>query len=204
MATVPPTGPGSDPGARVASGGLRRLLGLDPGYGRLGYAVIEQRGSEWKLADVGCAETPAGLPFEQRLLAVHATLSGLLRRWRPDEAAIETLYFSKNVKTAMQVAEARGVIRLALAEAGVPALELAPNAVKLALTGSGAAGKDQVGRMVVRLLNLKQMPKPDDAADAVALALAGLRSQPLRRSLAAQAAAQAKLRPAASKKGKRV
>lgn len=203
MSTVPRTGPGSDPGARVASKGMRRLLGLDPGYGRLGYAVIEQRGAEWSLVDVGCAETPAAMSFEQRLLAVHATLAGLLQRWRPDEAAIETLYFSKNVKTAMQVAEARGVIRLALAEGGVPALELAPNAVKLALTGSGAAGKDQVGRMVVRLLNLKSMPKPDDAADAVALALAGLRSQPLRQSLAAQAAAQAERKLLVPKKGKR-
>lgn len=181
----------------------RRQLGLDPGYGRLGYAVIEQSGSQWSLVDVGCAETPSAMPFEQRLLAVHFTLTDLLQRWQPDEATIETLYFSKNVKTAMQVAEARGVIRLALAEGGVPALELAPNAVKLALTGSGAAGKDQVGRMVVRLLNLKTMPKPDDAADAVALALAGLRSQPLRQSLAARAAAQAKLKPLVAKKGKR-
>ncbi len=189
-------GPGIASGARLASKAWRQL-GLDPGYGRLGYAVIEQRGSEWSLLDVGCAETPASQPFEQRLLAVHQALAGLLKRWKPDEASIETLYFSKNVKTAMQVAEARGVLRLALAEAGVPALELAPNAVKLALTGSGAAGKEQVGRMVVRLLNLKQMPKPDDAADAVALALAGLRSQPLRQSIAARAQALA------PKKGKR-
>ncbi len=181
----------------------RRQLGLDPGYGRLGYAVIEQAGSQWSLVDVGCVETPSTQPFEQRLLAVHQALGALLQRWQPHEASIETLYFSKNVKTAMQVAEARGVLRLALAEAGVPTLEIAPNAVKLALTGSGAAGKEQVGRMVVRLLNLKAMPKPDDAADAVALALAGLRSQPLRQNIAAQASAQAKLKTLNPKTRKR-
>jgi crossover junction endodeoxyribonuclease RuvC len=126
-------------------------------------------------------------------------LAALIERWQPDEASVETLYFSKNVKTAMQVAEARGVLRVTLAEAGVPAFEIAPNAVKLALTGSGAAPKEQVGRMVVRLLGLTAMPEPDDAADAVALALAGLRSQPLRRRLAAMQA----MKPRSKAKGKR-
>ena len=177
----------------------QRYLGLDPGYGRLGYAVVEQRGAEWQLVDVGCVETAASRAFEERLVEVHDALDAILARWRPQEASLETLYFSKNVKTAMQVAEARGVLRLTLAKAGVPAFELAPNAVKLALTGSGSAGKDQVGRMVVRLLGLKEMPKPDDAADAVALALAGLRSRPLRQHLAA--AKKVPLKPAS--KGKR-
>jgi crossover junction endodeoxyribonuclease RuvC len=171
---------------------VRRQLGLDPGYGRLGYAVVEQRGSEWLLLDVGCVETPAKQAFELRLQELHVRVSALLSRWKPQEATVESLYFSKNAKTAMQVAEARGVLRLTLAQAGVPALELAPNAVKLALTGSGAAGKDQVGRMVVRLLGLKTLPEPDDAADAVALAVAGLRSQPLRQQLAAIEAARPK------------
>ncbi len=178
---------------------LRRQLGLDPGYGRMGYAVIEEAQSGWSLVDVGCVETSAGLPFERRLLDVRRALVALLEKWRPDEASVETLYFSKNVKTAMQVAEARGVLRVTLAEAGVAAFEIAPNAVKLALTGSGSAPKEQVARMVVRLLGLKAAPEPDDAADAVALALAGLRSQPLRRRLAAQAA----VKPALKGKGKR-
>jgi crossover junction endodeoxyribonuclease RuvC len=163
--------------------------------------VVEQRGAEWALVDVGCVETPAGQAFELRLLAVRLALMALVERWRPHEASVETLYFSKNVKTAMQVAEARGVLRVTLAEAGVPAFEIAPNAVKLALTGSGAAPKEQVGRMVMRLLGLKSSPKPDDAADAVALALAGLRSQPLRQRLAAMEAAKPK--PRAKAKGKK-
>jgi crossover junction endodeoxyribonuclease RuvC len=168
---------------------LRRQLGLDPGYGRMGFAVIEQDGSGFRLLCVGCIETPASQPFEERLLDVRTQLLALVKEWKPQEASLETLFFSKNAKTAMQVAEARGVIRVTLAEAKVPVLEVAPNGVKLALTGSGAADKAQVGRMVVRLLNLKALPKPDDAADAVALALTGLRSAPLRLLIAAQKAA---------------
>ena len=149
---------------------------------------------------MGCVETPASQAFELRLLAVRTALVALLEKWQPQEASIETLFFSKNVKTAMQVAEARGVLRVTLAEAGVAAFEIAPNAVKLALTGSGSAPKEQVGRMVVRLLGLKAMPKPDDAADAVALALAGLRSQPLRQRLSLLEASKTKFKA----KGKRI
>jgi crossover junction endodeoxyribonuclease RuvC len=165
--------------------GGRRQLGLDPGFGRLGYALVEEQGSQWALLDVGCLETAKTLSFERRLLALQAGVQGLCRRWSPDECALETLYFSKNAKTAMQVAEARGVLRLTLAAEGVPVFEVAPNAVKLALAGSGSADKAQVGRMVVRLLNLPALPKPDDAADAVAIALTGLRSAPRRRLEAA-------------------
>ena len=172
-------GPGTRPGARVI-GGARRQLGLDPGYGRLGYAVVEERGSEWTLCCVGVLETSAKDEFQDRLLALRAEVARLCGDWRPQECALETLYFSKNVKTAMAVAEARGVLRLALAEAQVPVHEIAPNAVKLALCGSGSAVKAQVGRMVARLLGLKEAPKPDDAADAAAIALAGLRSRPMR------------------------
>lgn len=171
--------PGKPSGARAVP--ARRQLGLDPGYGRLGYALVEERGSLWSLLDVGVIETPKTLAFEQRLLALQAAVLGLCQRWSPQECALETLYFSKNAKTAMQVAEARGVLRLSLAQAGIPVHEVAPNAVKLALAGSGSADKAQVGRMVVRLLNLKALPKPDDAADAAAIALAGLRTAPLRK-----------------------
>ena len=172
-------GPGKRPGALVIGGG-RRQLGLDPGYGRLGYAVVEERGSQWTLCCVGVVETSAKAPFEERLMALRTAVAGLCADWLPQECALETLYFSKNVKTAMAVAEARGVLRLALAEANVPVHEIAPNAVKLALCGSGSAVKAQVGRMVARLLGLKAAPKPDDAADAAAIALAGLRSRPMR------------------------
>jgi len=178
MAAKAASGPG-DSGARSASGG-RRELGLDPGYGRLGWAVVQEQGTQWTLLAVGCVETPSTLAFEQRLLELKRCVAQLCERWRPEECALETLFFSKNVKTAMQVAEARGVLRLGLAEAGVPVHEIAPNAVKLALTGHGSAPKAQVGRMVVRLLGLASLPKPDDAADAAAIALAGLRSRAVR------------------------
>lgn len=172
---TPKPGPGFAPGARGVAG--RRQLGLDPGYGRLGYALVEERGSQWSLLDVGVVDTPAKTAFETRLLGLRDAVRDLCVRWAPQECSVETLFFSRNAKTAMQVAEARGVLRLALAESGVPVHEVAPNAVKLALCGDGAAGKAQVGRMVVRLLALKALPKPDDAADAVAIALAGLRSR---------------------------
>lgn len=159
----------------------RRELGLDPGFGRLGWAIVEEKGSAWTLLEVGCLETPKTMVFEQRLLAVQAGVQELCRKWAPQECALETLYFSKNAKTAMQVAEARGVLRVTLAAEGIPVHEVAPNAVKLALAGSGAADKAQVGRMVVRLLNLKALPKPDDAADACAIALTGLRTASLRK-----------------------
>jgi crossover junction endodeoxyribonuclease RuvC len=139
--------------------------------------VVEEQGSQWRLLDVGVVDTPARTAFEARLLGLQAAVAGLCARWAPQECSLETLYFSKNVKTAMQVAEARGVLRLSLAQAGVPVHEIAPNAVKLALCGDGSAVKAQVGRMVVRLLGLKALPKPDDAADAAAIALAGLRSR---------------------------
>ena len=173
----------------------RRQLGLDPGYGRLGYAVVEEKGSQWSLLDVGVVETPARTDFTVRLLGLHQAVLQLCERWQPQECALETLYFSKNVKTAMQVAEARGVLRLALAQAKIPVHEIAPNAVKLALAGSGSADKAQVGRMVMRLLDLKTLPKPDDAADAAAIALAGLRTAPLRKLQRAALAAQMKGKP---------
>jgi crossover junction endodeoxyribonuclease RuvC len=157
----------------------------------MGWALVQETGSRWTLLSVGCAETPASMPFEQRLLAMQRAVLGLCERWKPEECALETLLFSKNVKTAMRVAEARGVLRVSLAAAGVPVHEIAPNAVKLALAGHGMAGKAQVGRMVARLLGLDALPKPDDAADAAAIALAGLRSRALRGlqgALAAQGA----------------
>jgi crossover junction endodeoxyribonuclease RuvC len=146
----------------------------------LGFAVVEEQGSRWSLVEIGCLETPAKAPFEERLRAVRDQVAALCGRHRPEECALETLYFSTNAKTAMRVAEARGVIRLALADCGVPVQEIAPNAVKLALAGHGGADKGQVGRMVVRLLGLDALPRPDDAADAAAIALAGLRNRPLR------------------------
>lgn len=158
-----------------------RVLGLDPGYGRLGYGVVEESGSSFRALEYGVFETPAKMPFEQRLLSVFEFVEDIASRQNPGEAAVETLYFSKNVKTAMGVAEARGVIRLALARLKVSTLELQPGQVKLAVAGSGKADKKQVTRMITRLLNLPAPPKPDDAADALALALTALRSRNFRK-----------------------
>jgi crossover junction endodeoxyribonuclease RuvC len=157
------------------------VLGLDPGYGRLGYAVVEEKGSALRAMEFGVMETPSKMPFEKRLMKVFDFVEALVGRHACDEAAVETLYFSKNVKTAMAVAEARGVIRLALARLEVSAVEVKPMELKLAVTGSGKADKAQITRMVTRLLNLPGPPKPDDAADALALAITGLRSRHIRR-----------------------
>jgi crossover junction endodeoxyribonuclease RuvC len=161
-----------------------RVLGLDPGYGRLGYAVVEEKGSALKALDFGVMETPSTMPFEQRLLKVFDFVEALVGRHACDEAAVETLYFSKNVKTAIGVAEARGVIRLALVRLGLPVVEIKPMELKLAVTGSGRADKVQVTRMVTRLLNLPAPPKPDDAADALGLAITALRGRAMRKLMA--------------------
>jgi crossover junction endodeoxyribonuclease RuvC len=166
------------------------VLGLDPGYGRLGYAVVEEKGSRLRALDFGVLETAAKLSFERRLLLVHDGILKLTKQYSFSEAVLETLYFSKNVKTAIAVAEARGVIRLALAQVELPVYECHPNQIKVALCGDGKAGKAQVTRMVTRLLNLSKAPKLDDAADALALAITGLRSRNFRRLAAIAAAAK--------------
>lgn len=157
-----------------------RILGLDPGYGRLGYGVVEQKGFQFKCVLAGVFETPASAPFVERLAAVYAFVGKLARQTGPGEAAVESIYFSRNVKTAMLVAQARGVILLALNLAGVPLVEVSPQHVKQALVGNGAASKKQVQWMAARLLGLKSIPKPDDAADALGLALTALRTRRLR------------------------
>ncbi len=124
--------------------------------------------------DFGVVETPADMDFEDRLFKIHQAVRELAAKHQPAEAAIETLFFSKNTKTALKVAEARGVIRLALKEAGIPALECSPQSVKTALAGFGAA----------RLLGLDAPPRPDDAADALGLALTAIRSKGMRRMAA--------------------
>jgi len=157
-----------------------RILGLDPGYGRLGYGVVEQQGSLLKAVDYGVIETPAKADFDARLLALATALEAMVKKHQVKEAALETLYFSKNAKTALKVAEARGAMRLTLARLAVNVVETNPNEVKLALGGHGQADKKQIQRMVTRLLNLKSIPQPDDAADALAQALTAFRSRPLR------------------------
>jgi len=147
------------------------VLGIDPGTAALGYGIVERTGSRLRLVDAGCLETPSSWALPQRLLAIHRLVVDEIELHRPDIVAVERLFFSKNAQTAFAVGQARGVVLLAAAAAEVPVREATPNEVKTAVTGYGAADKEQVGRMVAVLLDLEAPPRPDDAADAVAVAI---------------------------------
>lgn len=150
------------------------IFGIDPGYGRCGFGVVSCSGTEVRMLLCGVISTSARGTQSERLLELAKDLRLLLKKTKPDVVAVEKLFFTTNAKTAMRVAEARGVVLLACAEAGVSLVELTPNQVKAAVTGTGRAGKGEVGKMVVRLLGLSRVPKPDDAADALAIAIAGI------------------------------
>lgn len=150
-----------------------RILGLDPGIGRLGYAVIEAAGGATRCLTVGCFETPPRQAPGARLVDLRNAVRQLCEQHRPEQAVLERLYFNKNVRTAMAVAEARGMLLTLLADAGTPVLEVSPQEVKSGATGHGSAPKAQVQRMVALLFGLDRPPKPDDAADALAIAYAG-------------------------------
>ena len=148
-----------------------RVLGIDPGVAILGWSVIELNGSATSLIDYGCVRTAAHVALTKRLCDVHEQLSGLFERHKPSQVAIETLFFVKNAKTLAQVGHARGVVLLVAGQQNAEVFEYAPRQIKMALTGYGAAEKFQIQAMVQRLLKLKEIPQPDDAADAVAVAL---------------------------------
>jgi crossover junction endodeoxyribonuclease RuvC len=149
------------------------LLGIDPGIADMGYGVIEVGpGGRDRCLVCGSLKTSKAVSGARRLVMVAQGVEKLLDKWQPRTVAIEKLFFSKNVRTAMQVAEARGVIRACLEARGLSVREFSPQEVKLAVCGVGNADKTQVQGMVKRLLGLKAVPKPDDAADALALALA--------------------------------
>jgi crossover junction endodeoxyribonuclease RuvC len=147
------------------------VLGLDPGLAITGYGLVASSGQELILVAQGVLRTPAGKPLAERLLQLHRALTALIIRYRPDAAAVEELFFGNNARTAMTVGEARGVLLLALAEAGVPIHGYTPLQVKQAVTGYGQAEKPQVQEMVRLLLRLAEPPRPDDAADALAVAI---------------------------------
>ena len=149
-----------------------RILGLDPGTAITGYGVIDLLpGGDVRVVAYGVLRTPARQPLPQRLRQLYNALQDLLTLHRPAEAAVEKLFFQRNVTTAMAVGQARGVALLALAQHDIPVAEYAPNEVKEAVTGYGSADKQQVQRMVQALLGLAERPRPDDAADALAVAL---------------------------------
>lgn len=149
------------------------IIGIDPGSGTIGFgAVINDRKN--KLVDAGVIKTTIGDEPAARLLELYESLKQLLDELKPDTAAVEKLFFAQNVTTAMNVSQARGVILLALAEAGIPIYEYTPLQIKMAMTGYGRATKTQIQEMVRVQLGLKKKPSPDDAADALAVALTHL------------------------------
>ena len=152
------------------------ILGIDPGYAIVGFGVLRSEQGENSLLACGAINTPAGLPLSKRLLQIASDMEELICQFSPDAMAVERLYFGNNVTTGIGVAQARGVILVAAERQGIPIFEYDPSQVKLAVAGYGKAEKRQVMDMTKRLLKLKAVPKPDDAADAVAIALCHARS----------------------------
>jgi len=148
------------------------VLGVDPGIGTTGFGVVRRRTTNsFAFVECGCLVTPPRMPLHERLLLLSRDFGDLLDRSRPDAAAVEKLFFGKNVTTAFAVGQARGVLLLELARRDIPLAEYSPPQVKQAVAGYGAATKRQIQSMVTRLLRLDEPPRPDDAADALALAL---------------------------------
>ncbi|MFZ5364109.1 MAG: crossover junction endodeoxyribonuclease RuvC [Patescibacteria group bacterium] len=149
------------------------ILGIDPGFARTGFGIIEEKNKNLCVLDYGCLSTPAGLPFEKRLKEIRDGMGLLIKKYRPDVCAVEKIFFCKNTKTAIDVGQARGVVILTAAEKNLEIREFTPLQVKQFITGYGKAEKGQIQKMIKILLGLKEIPKPDDAADALALAIAG-------------------------------
>jgi crossover junction endodeoxyribonuclease RuvC len=163
------------------------ILGIDPGTARTGYGIIQNKaGGSIQLVEYGVIQTQADDPMSGRLLEIFYALRELIKKHQLESAAVEKIFFQRNVSTAMSVGQARGVVLLALAEAGLEIEEYTPNDIKLAITGYGSADKGQVQRMVKALLNLETIPKPDDAADALAVAICHLHTRSFNRRVEAQ------------------
>jgi len=153
-----------------------RILGIDPGYATIGFGFIESNRSEHQLLQFGTITTPADLPFPQRLRMIYEDMENLLEVLKPDVISIEELFFGRNVTTGIGVSHGRGVILLAAAQKGIPIFEYTPMQIKQAVCGYGKAEKRQVMDMTKRLLHMKEVARPDDAADAIAVALCHGRS----------------------------
>lgn len=154
-----------------AQGHGRVILGIDPGTALTGYGIVEKSGNRLTALAYGVVRTPAGLDLHERLAQLFDELSALLAQHRPSVAAVESLFFNVNVRTALAVGHARGVCLLACSQAGCDLYEYTPQQVKQAVVGYGKAEKQQVQRMVTTLLGLREVPRPDDAADALAVAI---------------------------------
>jgi crossover junction endodeoxyribonuclease RuvC len=147
------------------------VLGIDPGTAALGYGLVERKGSSLRAVDFGCVTTSPDVPLPDRLLVIHANVAELIETHHPDIVGVERLFFSRNAQSAFGVGQARGVVLLAAAQAGIPVREATPNEIKMGVTGYGNADKEQVGRMVTVILQLAEVPTPDDTADALACAI---------------------------------
>jgi len=157
---------------------MRLVLGIDPGTATTGYGLVRDRADgSLELVTYGTIQTPAGIAAHQRLSVLFHRLNEILVLHRPDSCAVEKLFFQRNISTAIAVGQARGVLMLAISEAGLDMAEYTPNEVKQAVAGYGSAGKKQVQEMVRVLLALPDIPRPDDAADALAIAITHLNTQ---------------------------
>ncbi len=155
-----------------------RILGIDPGYAIVGVGVIEYNGHSFRTLEYGAITTPAGMDFPARLEMIYSQMQEVLMLYKPESMAVEKLFFNTNTTTAIEVAEARGVILLSAQQAGVPVYEYTPLQVKQAVVGYGRAEKRQVIEMTKKLLSLTRTPKPDDVADALAIAICHAHSAP--------------------------
>ena len=160
------------------------VLGIDPGTAITGYGLVREDDEGLTLIGCGVITTPADRPLPQRLQTIYRGLTAIIGQHQPDQVAVEELFFSRNVRTALSVGQARGVVLLAAAEAGLPLHEYKPLEVKQTVAGYGGADKRQVQEMVRLLLNLEQVPEPDDAADAVAVAVCHIHSARMRALIA--------------------
>ena len=161
-------------------------LGIDPGTALCGFGFVRARDDDMELVAFGAISTPKTDPLPLRLRQIHSELSDLIAEYQPSQVAVEKLFFSKNTRTALAVGQARGVALLAAAQSDLPIYEYTPNEVKLAIAGYGGADKRQMQLMVQTLLRLDAVPEPDDAADALAIAICHLQSARLRELIASQ------------------
>jgi crossover junction endodeoxyribonuclease RuvC len=159
---------------------MMRVLGLDPGTATTGFGVVEGDGDTLRLVEYGAILTPADTPMPERLRLIYLRVTDILSRLRVEAVSVEKLFFNKNVRTALSVGQGRGVALLTAANAGVPVFEYTPLEVKQAIVGYGRATKDQIQQMVRMLLELDHVPHPDDAADALAIAICHLQSARMR------------------------
>ena len=160
------------------------VLGIDPGVANTGYGVVAQQRGRLFALDGGVIDTAAGLEVGRRLTTIHARVGELIDEYRPDAVALEDLYFGANARSAFAVGQARGVVMLAAGQRDVPCSSYTPQQVKSAVCGNGRAAKDQVQRMVQTLLALTELPRPDHAADALAIAICHTNGAPLAAALA--------------------